>query len=150
MTTVLTLVAMLLNSVLLTVPLLLVAPLFVFSVRALPARAPKGYITEGGTYSQINSSLTETVEGARTVEAMGLQAVRVGTGDSDIAVSAQAERYTMALRNMLFALIGFAYDTPVVLVLIWAESATSTTGSRSARSRRRRYTCRRSSSRCRG
>ncbi len=109
---------MLLNSVLLTVPLLLVAPLFIFSVRRYLQRAPKGYITEGGTYSQINSSLTETVEGARTVEAMGLQAVRVETGDQDIAVSAQAERYTMALRNVLFTLIGFAYDTPVVLVLI--------------------------------
>ena len=60
-------------------------------------RAPKGYITEGGTYSQINSTLTETVEGARTVEALGLQAVRVETGDDDIAVSAQAERYTMTL-----------------------------------------------------
>ena len=48
-------------------------------------RAPKGYITEGGTYSQINSSLTETVEGARTVEALGLQADRVETGDDDIA-----------------------------------------------------------------
>ena len=117
-TTVLTVVAMLLNSVLLTVPLLLVAPLFIFSVRRYLQRAPKGYITEGGTYSQINSSLTETVEGARTVEAMGLQAVRVETGDQDIAVSAQAERYTMTLRNVLFTLIGFAYDTPVVFVLI--------------------------------
>jgi ABC-type multidrug transport system fused ATPase/permease subunit len=117
-TTVLTVAAMLLNSVLLTVPLLLVAPLFIISVRSYLQRAPKGYITEGGTYSQINSSLTETVEGARTVEAMGLQAVRVETGDQDIAVSAQAERYTMTLRNVLFTLIGFAYDTPVVFVLI--------------------------------
>ena len=117
-TTVLTVVAMLLNSVLLTVPLLVVAPLFIFSVRRYLQRAPKGYITEGGTYSEINSSLTETVEGARTVEALGLQAVRVETGDQDIAVSAQAERYTMTLRNMLFTLIGFAYDTPLVFVLI--------------------------------
>ena len=39
-------------------------------------------------------------------------------GDEESRVSAQAERYTMALRNMLFALIGFAYDTPLVMVLL--------------------------------
>ena len=33
-------------------------------------------------------------------------------------MSAQAERYTMTLRNLLFSVIGFAYDTPLALVLI--------------------------------
>ena len=113
-TTVLTVVAMLLNSPLLTLPLLLAAPLLIVSVRRYLKRAPKGYITEGGTYSMINTTLTETVEGARTVEAFGLQGRRIDRFDADIAVSAQAERYTMALRNILFALIGFAYDTPLV------------------------------------
>jgi ABC-type multidrug transport system fused ATPase/permease subunit len=87
-------------------------------VRRYLARAPKGYITEGGTYSLINSTLTETVEGARTVEALGLQNARTERFDTDIEVSAQAERYTMALRNILFALIGFVYDLPPLLVLV--------------------------------
>ena len=118
MVTALTVVAMLLNSPLLTLPLLVVAPLCVVAVRRYLARAPKGYITEGGTYSLINSTLTETVEGARTVEALGLQDVRVARFDTDIEVSAQAERYTMSLRNILFALLGFVYDLPPVLVLV--------------------------------
>ncbi len=117
-TTLLTVVAMLLNSWLLTLPLVIMAPLLIFSVRRYLHRAPKGYITEGGTYSKINSSLTETVEGSRTVEALGLQATRVEIGDQDIAVSAQAERYTMTLRNLMFFALGFAFDTPLVLVLI--------------------------------
>ncbi|HEY5847025.1 MAG TPA: ABC transporter ATP-binding protein [Microlunatus sp.] len=117
-TTVLTLAAMLVNSPLLTVPMLLAAPLLVISVRRYLARAPKGYITEGGTYSMINTTLTETVEGARTVEALGLQRRRIELGDDDIAVSAQAERYTMSLRNILFAFIGLAYDSPLVLVML--------------------------------
>src|SRR5207344_1719420 len=71
-----------------------------------------------GTYSQINSTFTETVEGARTVEALGLQRNRIEQGDEDIAVSGQAERYTMTLRNLLFMVIGFAYDTPLPMVLI--------------------------------
>jgi ABC-type multidrug transport system fused ATPase/permease subunit len=77
MTTLLTVVAMLLNSPLLTLPLLVTAPLLIFAARRYVKRAPKGYITEGGTYSQINSTFTETVEGARTVEALGLQRNRI-------------------------------------------------------------------------
>jgi ABC-type multidrug transport system fused ATPase/permease subunit len=118
MTTLLTVVAMLVNSWLLTLPLLLTAPLLIVAARRYVKRAPKGYITEGGTYSQINSTFTETVEGARTVEALGLQRGRIERGDGDIAISAQAERYTMSLRNLLFIVIGFVYDMPLVLVLI--------------------------------
>jgi ABC-type multidrug transport system fused ATPase/permease subunit len=118
MTTLLTVVAMLLNSPLLTLPLLVTAPLLIIAARRYVKRAPKGYITEGGTYSQINSTFTETVEGVRTVEALGLQRNRIQRGDDDIAVSAQAERYTMTLRNLLFIVIGSAYDTPLVMVLI--------------------------------
>jgi ABC-type multidrug transport system fused ATPase/permease subunit len=118
MTTLLTVVAMLLNSPLLTLPLLVTGPVLIFSVRRYLKRAPKGYITEGGTYSMINSSLSETVEGARTVESLRLEQNRVDSYDDQIAVSAQAERYTMSLRNILFAIIGFAYDTPLVMVLL--------------------------------
>jgi ABC-type multidrug transport system fused ATPase/permease subunit len=117
-TTALTVAAMIWNSALLSVPLLVSTPLLVFCVGRYLQRAPKGYITEGGTYSDINSTLTETVEGARTVEALGLQQARVDLGDADVAASSQAERYTMALRNLLFALIDIAYNTPLVLVLM--------------------------------
>jgi len=117
-TTVLTVVAMAVNSPLLALPLLVSGPLLWWSVRRYFAWAAKGYITEGGTYSEINTTLTETVEGARTVEAFGLQRLRIGRGDGDIAVSAQAERYTMALRNLLFGGLDLAYNTPLVLTLV--------------------------------
>ncbi|HLL62016.1 MAG TPA: ABC transporter ATP-binding protein [Propionibacteriaceae bacterium] len=116
-TTLLTVAAMLLNSPLLTLPLLAVAPLLIVAARRYLKRAPQGYINEGGTYSVINSTLTETVEGARTVEALGLQGKRIEQFDVDIDVSAQAERYTMTLRNILFLLLGFVYDLPPLLVL---------------------------------
>jgi len=115
--TLLTVGAMLVNSVLLAVPLVLSAPVLVVSVRRYLRRAAQGYVTEGGTYSLINTSLTETVEGARTVEALGLQHRRNGVNDADIDESSQAERYTMTLRNLLFGALGVAFDTPLVLVL---------------------------------
>ena len=114
----LSVVAMLANSVLLAVPSLLVIGTSYYAVRSYLRQAPRGYITEGATYSRINTTLTETVEGARTVEALGLPGRRVGQGDDDIAVSAQAERYTMSLRNLLFAVIDIAFNTPRVVTLV--------------------------------
>ena len=118
LTVALSIVAMLLNSPLLAVPSLLVIGSSAFQVRRYLQRAPKGYITEGSTYSRINTTLTETVEGARTVEALGLPDLRVGAGDDDIAVSAQAERYTMTLRNLLFSIIDVAFNTPRVITVL--------------------------------
>jgi ABC-type multidrug transport system fused ATPase/permease subunit len=108
----LTFVALVINSPILAVPsLVLVAVASIQIVRYL-RRAPKGYVTEGGTYSQINTTMTETVEGARTVEALGLQERRIARTNDDIAVSAQAERYTMSLRNLLFAVMDLSFNGP--------------------------------------
>jgi len=114
----LSVVAMLLNSLLLAVPALILIGSSMFQVRRYLLRAQKAYITEGATYSRINTTLTETVEGARTVESLGLSRLRIRAGDDDIAVSAQAERYSMTLRNLLFAVIDVAFNTPRVLTLL--------------------------------
>ena len=118
LTVALSVVAMLLNSVLLAVPSLMMIGSSWFQVRRYLQRAPKGYITEGATYSRINTTLTETTEGARTVEALALSDLRVRAGDDDMAVSAQAERYTMTLRNLLFCVIDVAFNTPRVITLL--------------------------------
>ena len=47
-------------------------PPLVIGLRWYLARAKDGYLRESASYSQINATLTETVEGARTVEALGL------------------------------------------------------------------------------
>lgn len=114
----LTVVALLLNSPLLTLPLVASGVILVLSVRHYLRRAIAGYITESATYSRINATITETVEGARTVEALGLARLRQQRLDDDISVSAQAERYTMSLRNLLFVWIDFAFQLPLVLVVL--------------------------------
>ncbi|MDO5504524.1 MAG: ABC transporter ATP-binding protein, partial [Actinomycetia bacterium] len=75
------------------------------------------YVTEGGSYSTINTTLTETVEGARTVEALRIEEQRRAKAAEDIAASAQAERYSMSLRNILFAGMDMAFSLPRVIVL---------------------------------
>lgn len=118
LTVVLSIGAMLFNSWLLAIPSLLLIGTSVPQVRKYLRLAPKGYINEGSTYSRINTTLTETVEGARTVEALGLSDQRVRAGDDDIDVSSQAERYTLTLRNLLFAIIDVAFNAPRVVTLL--------------------------------
>ena len=51
------------------------------------ARAKDGYLAETASYSQITTTLSETVEGSRTVEALGLGPKRVELCDDDCAKS---------------------------------------------------------------
>lgn len=117
-TVLLTVVAMVLNSWALAVPTLVTASLSLWQVRAYLRRAPAAYLLEGATYSDINSTLTETVEGARTVEAYGLQPERRRASLRDVEVSAQAERYGLTLRNILFAVMDMAFSLPRVVTLV--------------------------------
>ncbi len=115
---VLTLVAMLLTSWQLTLPTLVSSVGLTFVVRFYLRRSARGYINEGATYSRINSTVTETVEGARTVEALGLGPQRVAATATDLQVSAQAERYTMTLRNLLFIGFDFLCQVPLVGIVL--------------------------------
>ncbi|MEL4358755.1 MULTISPECIES: ABC transporter ATP-binding protein [unclassified Luteococcus] len=114
----LTMVAMFLNSWILALPSVGSMLLLAIVSRGYLRKAPKGYITEGGTYSQINTGLTETIEGARTVESLRLQDARTGRTDGDIEESGQAERYTMTLRNQMFLSVDYAYQGPLVLIVL--------------------------------
>jgi len=114
----LTIVAIILNSWLLALPLILAFIPQFFSVRHYIKNAPKGYIAEGRFYSNINSGLTETVEGVRTVEALNLQRARVARTDRDIEMAAQMEIYTAGLRYEMFLSTGLAYQLPLVFALI--------------------------------
>ncbi|WP_226344185.1 ABC transporter ATP-binding protein [Agilicoccus flavus] len=112
-----TLVALVLNSPLLAVPTLVCIGASLVQVRRYMRRAPAGYLYEGGTYALVNSTLSETVEGARTVEALGLAGPREARGRADLDVTGQAERYTMSLRNLLFIVMDIAFGMPRVLTL---------------------------------
>ncbi|MFZ2480842.1 MAG: ABC transporter ATP-binding protein, partial [Propioniciclava sp.] len=114
----LTVVALLLNSPLLTLPLIVSGIILFFAVRHYLRNATPGYIAESATYSTINSTITETVEGTRTVEALGLHDIRQARLNDDTAESAQAERYTMSLRNLLFMWLDLAFQLPLVLVVL--------------------------------
>ncbi len=116
---VLTFVAALLVGLWVALPCLLAVPSLVLLVRWYLARAKDGYLRENASYGRINASLTETVEGARTVEALGLAQARIDRVDADIAESYAAERYTLFLRTRFFPSVEVtSYLLPSVATLL--------------------------------
>ena len=118
-TAVLTFTAAMLVGWWVVVPCALGVPPLVVGLRWYLARAKDGYLRENESYSTMNASLTETVEGARTVEALGLGDERVARIDRDIAGSYAAEKYTLYLRTVFFPSVEVAYLIPTVATLLF-------------------------------
>ncbi|MEU8343098.1 ABC transporter ATP-binding protein [Spirillospora sp. NPDC048832] len=110
--------ALLLNGPLVALPALVAVPLLVAVMRWYLPRAHTGYLRENEAWSRIADGLTETVQGARTVEALGLAERRHRRGDDDIANSYKAERYTLRLRMVLFPVAELSFVLPVVSTLL--------------------------------
>jgi ABC-type multidrug transport system fused ATPase/permease subunit len=118
-TAVLTFTAALLVGWWVAIPCLLGVPPLVVGLRWYLRRAKDGYLRESESYSDINASLSETVEGARTVEALGLGDERLRRIDADISRSYSAERYTLFLRTVFFPSVEISYLIPTVATLLF-------------------------------
>ena len=99
-------------------PVALGLPPLVVGLSWYLARAKAGYLRESASYSAINATLTETVEGARTVEALGLGPERISAIDDDVKESYAAERYTLYLRTVFFPSMELSYLIPTVATLL--------------------------------
>ncbi|TDE45791.1 ABC transporter ATP-binding protein [Nonomuraea mesophila] len=117
-TFVITVGALILVSPLLMLPMLIAGPVLWISTRWYLKRARDGYLRENAAYADLTEGLAETVEGARAVEALGLQERRRARTDDDIARSYAAERYTLHLRTVWFPAVELGYVLPVVATLL--------------------------------
>jgi ABC-type multidrug transport system fused ATPase/permease subunit len=117
-TIVFTLAALGLTAPLLLLPCLIPVPVLFGAGRWYLSRAHEGYLRQAATYSRLTEGLAETVEGARTVEALRLTARRMDRAETDIATSYAAERHTLFLRNIFFPLCDTSYALPVAAEII--------------------------------
>ncbi|NUP78183.1 MAG: ABC transporter ATP-binding protein [Nonomuraea sp.] len=117
-TFVITMGALVLVSPQLMLPMLVAGPLIWLATRWYLKRARDGYLRENAAYADMTEGLAETVEGARAVEALGLQQRRRERTDGDIRRSFAAERYTLGLRTMWFPTVELGYVIPVVSTLL--------------------------------
>jgi ABC-type multidrug transport system fused ATPase/permease subunit len=118
-TVLLTAAAAFLTSPLVALPMLLGTPLLYFGTKRYLRFAPGGYLRERESYAAYNGALAETVEGARTVEAMSLAQRRIARIEAEMANAYAAERYTLRLRTWWFPTMEMAYALPVAASLLW-------------------------------
>ncbi|WP_460354076.1 ABC transporter ATP-binding protein [Actinoallomurus acanthiterrae] len=110
--------ALVLVGPLLALPCLVGVPLLWCGTRWYLKRARGGYLWENEAWGGVTSGLTETVDGARTIEALRLEGRRVARTDADLAGAWKAERYTLGLRLVWFPLVEIGYVLPVAATLL--------------------------------
>ena len=125
-TTTLTVVAAVVTGPVVALPMVLGVPIIWVSTRRYLRLAPEGYLRERATYAVANGVITETVDGARTVDALGLGARRRQRVDAAIRSCFEAESYTLRLRLIWFPQVEFAYLLPVAGALLWGGWLVST------------------------
>lgn len=118
-TLVLTVVASLVVAPLVALALFVGVPLLVVVARWYLRRASAGYQREAAAYATLNGTITESVEGARTVDALSLTEHRKARVRADLAEAFAAERYTLNLRTVLFPGIDLAIAVAPVAALVW-------------------------------
>lgn len=125
-TIVLTGIAALLTNPLVAIGLVAGVPTLVGVTRWYLRRAAPAYLRESAAYATLNGSITESVEGARTIDALGLGARRRARVDGDLREAFAAESATLRLRTVLFPGIDSSFLLPVVAVLLWGAYLIST------------------------
>ncbi len=100
-------------------PCLVGIPILVVGTRWYLRYAPAGYLWERAAYASMAGTTGETVDGGRTVEALGLGGERARRIDATLADAYQSERYTLRLRTIWFPTVDVAYVLPVVAALVW-------------------------------
>jgi ABC-type multidrug transport system fused ATPase/permease subunit len=118
-TTILTVGAALWVNPLAALPCFAGVPVLLAGTRWYLRRAPAGYLWERASYARLTGTVGETVDGGRTIDALGLNEERVRRIDADLTDAFAAERRTLFLRTVWFPSAEFAYVLPVAATLAW-------------------------------
>ena len=118
-TVVATTVAAFVTSPLAALSLLTAALVQVPSSRWYLKRAGDGYLWEHASYARLNGVASETVEGAHTMDALGLQAARGRRFQEALDECGDAERYTLGLRLRWFPWLEIGFFLPIATAVLW-------------------------------
>ncbi len=116
----LTLGAMLLVSPLASVASLVSLPFLFISTRLYLRYATPGYRRERISYATMSGTVSETAEGARTVDAQRLGRRQHKRIEGDIRESFYAEMYTLLMRLVWFPIVESSFALAVSVTLAWS------------------------------
>ena len=117
---VLTLIAMTIVSPLAAVASLVSLPILFFSTRYYLHYATPGYLRERMSYATMSGSVSETAEGARTVDAHRLGKRQSERIEGNIRESFYSEMYTLLMRLVWFPMVESAFALAVATTLAWS------------------------------
>ncbi|MDR6867021.1 ABC-type multidrug transport system fused ATPase/permease subunit [Microbacterium resistens] len=119
LTVLLTIVAAVVASPLITPVYLLALPLLVVMMRWYMRRAPEVYQRLGDSFGPVFASLDETANGSRTIEALGLQDARQRSMGAALAAHWAAAVGRIRLRQTMLPWSNLAFAIPVFSSLAW-------------------------------
>jgi ABC-type multidrug transport system fused ATPase/permease subunit len=99
-------------------PVLAAVPLIWWSTAWYLHRATPAYLREGAAFSRVTDGLSETVDGARTVDTLGLADRRIEQTFADLRELHAAQLGALRLRTWWFPAVEFGYVVPIVSVLL--------------------------------
>lgn len=114
-----TLIASFFTSPLVAIAMFIGAPALVIASRWYLKRAGSAYQHQSAMNTAINGSITESVEGARTTDALNLWRHRKQKLDADIHEAYKAERRTLFLRTVLIPTMDASFVIAPVVILMW-------------------------------
>jgi ABC-type multidrug transport system fused ATPase/permease subunit len=118
-TAVLTIVAAFLSNPLLPLSLFVGVPLLVLITRWYLRRSGRGYQRQLASFARLSGMISETVEGARTIDALSLAPSQRAKIDRALIERRDSERYTLRLRTFWFPCTEFSFLLPIIVVIGW-------------------------------
>ncbi len=118
-TTILTATAAILTGPLVSLAMFVGVPLIVVSTRWYLRRSGPGYRRQLASYARLGGTINETVDGARTIDALSLAHRQRRKIDDALRERRNAERYTLSLRTVWFPVTDFSFLLPVIAILLW-------------------------------
>lgn len=115
----LTFVAAIVASPLVSLALLAGIPVLVVVSRWYLKRAPAAYLDLNAGYSDLFGAVSETMDGARTVDALALGDDRIAATDLTLAELWKRRLRIVRLKLVLLPVSGLAYTVPIPLALLW-------------------------------
>jgi ABC-type multidrug transport system fused ATPase/permease subunit len=118
-TVVLTVIAAFLVSPAVAVAMLAGAPLLIVATRWYLRRSGPGYRRQLASYATLSGTISETVDGVRTIEALSLAPAQRAKIDAALKERRDSEWYTLWLRSWFFPSTDISFLLPVIVVLLW-------------------------------
>ncbi|MCU1409469.1 MAG: putative ABC-type multidrug transport system, ATPase and permease component [Rhodoglobus sp.] len=115
----LTFAAAFVASPLVALALLVGIPVLVVVSRWYLRRAPQAYLDLNAGYSDLFGTVSETMDGARTVDTLALGAERIAATDVSLAELWARRLRIVRLKLVLLPVSALAYTVPIPLALLW-------------------------------